>query len=354
MEELEKLVKDLQEKINLLSSKNEELSSIIRAKEKENYIVVFTSISNALVRGDVLEEKFWNTWLAIQKDDVEQDLLQANSPTSDKLGFNFSKIIMEAVENTITNRVDFKDQGQNKKRWISILNKVVNNELVSSLLKSNPITAAVSSVVSSAANFFDSKITGLKESKKVITGATEILDTIDQEKINDFIKKMKPYIEFYNKLLDISLSYQMDLKPLEAKAVLLKKSASDYYTNLLNELSFDIKKDIISQLNELFEIEKKDNLSFNFKNALDKVAVQKGVSYVAGFIELESEVNLFKQNYNLRYKLFVSEYKTTLEKQIVTDNIPGFDKDSVAKIISRIDKVINEIGVKGNKVSFEA
>ncbi len=355
MEELVNLVKDLQEKINLLSNKNEELSSILRTKEKENYMYVFTLISNALERGDVLEEKFWNTWLAIQKDDVEQDLLQANSPTSDKLGFNFSKVVIEAVQTSITDKVDFKDEGKNKKRWISVVDKIVNNDLVSSLLKSNPITAVVSSVVSSAANFFDSKITDIKEDRRRLVGATsEILDTIDREKINDFINKMRPYIEFYNKLLDISLSYQTDLKTLEAKALLLKKSASDYYTNLLTELSFDIKKNTGPQLNELFEITKKDDLGFDFKKVLDKPAIQKGVSYVAGFTELESEVNLFKQNYNLRYKLFVSEYKAILSKQIVIDNIPGFDKDSVTKIISRIDEVINAIGAKGNKVSFEA
>lgn len=358
MEDLRKLIDELKEEVNKLQEENQTLSSKIWENELKDYLKVFNTINLALEKGDLLERDFKETWKNIQKDDLQQDFSEANNPTSGSLGFKFTDVIIKAVESAITEKVEFSNPEKNKARWTELVKKVVDNDLVSSLLKSNPITATVSSVITSAANFFESKIDAEVEKgqggMRVIKAASEITNVIKKERIEEFIKEITPYTEFYESLSEATSIYQSELLRMNAKAESLKNTAADFYTSLNTTLKFSTGSNFSSsaQLRDLFEYDKKSNQDFDFNSVIKSSIVESAYKIASSYESVKTEVDQFMNDYNNIYKAHLIRNKKIFQNTLDGQTSVAVNTSVVRNLIDKIDQNIEQIGNENSLASF--
>jgi len=345
MEELKALIEELTQRIVALEAENAAVKGEVRATRLKEYKQVRRELSQALEKADALEEKFWNTWDDILKDELTQTLLQVMSPTGNKLGFKFTDVITDVVAQTITAKADFRDEAKNKDRWGKIVGKIVKNDLVAAVLNSNPITATVSAVVGAAADFFETKIETIKESRGAFQSTAEVINVFEDEHIQAFVDRMKPYVSFYDTLTQISIQYETDLGYMKEKASTLRELMTDYDANLLKALEFNTRDTRFEQLSELLDVKNHDEEDFDFDLILNNKRVVDGLAHVEGFSHMEQEVALFKTRYNSRYRQFLIDYRDCLKKNFGPGSSigEGFNQDAVRKVIDQIDGVIQNL-----------
>ncbi len=342
VDSIELLRIDFEDKISTINDKLEEIQQQNKSIEAENnqfkrifyvqdsiaYSTSFNNLAFALENGDVLEKDFETAINDITKDPILVKLMEANNPNSDVLGFKFKEVILEASKNSFTKGLREKNEVV---RWTNIVDKVINNDVVKSILQTNPITNVVSSIVSLAANFSTTTQVG----KKVI----ETRDAFQQEQINEFISEMKPYIEFYDRLLLTGNLYLLEVDRIKEKYSYLNQSANEFNQNLLKTLDFKIspRKSLNVQLQELYKYEYDKNGQEKFGEVLKRKRIVAATEHIADFHVLKEDVNDLQKEYNIALIRFLDNYSTHLSEA------KEFKKDMDQKKVNALLKDIERL-----------
>ncbi|GEM_PF-4870931 len=215
----------LEEKLNLLVEENEQLKKRQLASTKKEWTKFKNVILDVVIDGDKFEGDFENFKNSVERSIVFSKLLDANNPCSNVLGFTFTDIIRRLA---IANFKNALPAGV-RPRFEKDIAEAVDNPIWGVILKSNPVTMLVSSVVDKVAGF----IKKIKIKRENVLSIDRAYDKVRFEK---FMKELQPYIQFYDELVRASKEYQLKVNELVNRKVELKARMENYHGNFLTTL----------------------------------------------------------------------------------------------------------------------
>ncbi|MCA6420451.1 MAG: hypothetical protein IM574_12155 [Cytophagales bacterium] len=180
-----------EEKLKEISEQFQVLKRQISSEDSLQYIKTKYTILNSIQNGPKLEFDFKRVKENIQLTGIFAKISKANNPTDDILGVSFVDVVSKAAETHLLSSLPVAD----RPRFSEIVDKIIKNPIIGSLLNSNPVTSVVASITNSAANFFNSKIAG----SNFNNAAIETKNLFDQKKLENFNLELAPYISFYDK-----------------------------------------------------------------------------------------------------------------------------------------------------------
>jgi hypothetical protein len=294
-------INTLKKQISILQESDFELRKSINENDSVTFILVRNTVINAVDNSQKLEFDFLKIISDIEKDELWTDLVNANNPSSDILGASFTEVVIKAAEKHFITPLPEKS----KTRFLDIVNKIVKNPIVSSVLNSNPVTSVVASITNSASEFFSNSISGRKISKLAI----DTKNVFDQKKLEEFNKELAPYIEFYDEMILANDNYEKGLKNLQKKYNFLTTDITNYNLNLLVSLEIDLDSPIpiSTQANNKFRLTKDDYGLNNYKKVLNNESIKNGKSIADNYIIFAMQVQNFKNDYNSLLENYLKE-----------------------------------------------
>ncbi|MDI9857959.1 hypothetical protein [Flectobacillus roseus] len=321
----------LKKKTSLLEAGNLEFRRDIRKSDSIKYSSIRNQIFEAYTKSKDLDFDFKQVSDKIVITGLLTKLMDANNPVSDILGFKFTEVVVKASEKHLLSELPKEE----KPRFWSIVNKIIENPIVSSILKSNPLTTTVSSVVNSIANFTSTKVITTNSDGKVKTIKDLVADTkdvFDQKKISLFKDELQPYIDFYDEMILSSERYLQGLNELNKKYSYLNKNTKTFNKDLIDNLGI---KNQVNPLIELTTILPQANIDTKYQDLVNLETIQNGLEVAKKLPVIQQSVNDFKKDYNTLLSDFLSSYVRIFQKA------KSFPKSSIDN--RKIDGLIAEV-----------
>ena len=304
----------------------------ITYQDSIDFINTKFSILKAIENGPKLEFDFSKVTDRIRVVGLLSKLNKANNPASDILGVSFVDVVNKAAETHFTKELPEKE----KPRFVDIVNKIIKNPIVSSVLSSNPVTSVVASITNAAAGFFSSNVYG--EKVKELTVETKNL--FDQKKLEAFNKELTPYISFYDNMIRTTDKYLIGVDQLKNKYSYLNENVKNYNTSLLNALN--VKKSSPTPLSVQVDSEFKltsDKYGFwEYQKVLKRENISTAKNISNNYKVVEIQVQNFKSDYNEILKNYLNETVILLNGAKTITLSKGFSSD-------KIDDLINDIAL---------
>lgn len=329
-----------EEKLKEISDQFFLLKDQIKTEDSLQYITTKYSILNTIQNGPTLEFDFKKVKDKIKISGLFAKIGKANNPTDDILGVSFVDVVSKAAETHLLTSLPLAD----RPRFSEIVDKIIKNPIIGSLLNSNPVTSVVASITNSAANFFNSKIAGSKFDNAVI----ETKNLFDQNKIEKFNLELAPYISFYDKMLANTDKYVFGLEQLDRKYSFLNNSVKDYNKNLYNALGLNPKISIplSSQVESIF-IASRDKFGYyEYRKLLSQEKVIKSKRISDDFQILNTQVLDFQNDYNELLKNYLFETVKLLNNAKLMKLSKGFNQMKLDNLITEINEYILTLDVE--------
>lgn len=326
----------LLKRIESIEKDNLCLRQQIRARDSITYTHLRQEIIRAYTCTPRLEFDFSSTTEKMAVTGIFTKLMQVNNPTSDILGFRFTDIISSSCEKHFLDKLKNEKE---KKRFGHIIQKIINNPVVSGLAGSNPVSSVIASVISIIASFTTSTAEISREGNKVRDIEISQDDVFGEEVIASFMNDLQVYIHFYEALSDASNQYLGGLDYLDIKYAGLMQSVKNYETRLYDILETDKPTDI-NRLNVVLPDPEREKVDFSFY--IQHPLTSQAISQAEEFNHIQKSVNDFKNEYNQLLLRFLEQYCTILD---MARDFPDGVVDG-----SRIDALIGDISLYTEKM----
>ncbi|KAA3622141.1 MAG: hypothetical protein DWQ02_26545 [Bacteroidetes bacterium] len=332
LEKLSVLLKNQEEKLNSLDKSNKSLRQEIIRKDSIEFEKIKESILLALEGGDVLENEFKNIKDKLTLHPILVRLNKVNNPTSDALGFKFTDVIIDLSDEVFTNTL----KGESlRRRWQDVVKKLVNNDVVKSVLGSNPITGLVSNVISTASTFLKSKVNNGK--------VTKIQEAFSESKIQEFVDKMDDFILFYDSLNSIGDEYLVSMNLIKQKNTDLDSLAKDFHLELLSILNIKNADNITlaRQLDNSIVLERDDKGNWDYYSAINSKKVLLAIKHIEKFDRIKTELQSIKNDHNEALVKFLMSYKKQIEEtNNIFKEVKGFDSNKTEALVNEINSYL--------------
>ncbi len=323
---------DLQSLSKEVESLKADRLSMIKDKYNDMSVVIY----NAVQKTPVLEANY-NALIQQQElTELFTALTEAANPTSDVLGFKFTDVVTKFANQSFT----VEDKPKATSRLKTIIGELLTNPVVDSLVKANPITSAVSSIVQSVAGFSDATLKSEGPLKK------DTIDTalpIQQNNIDNFKKLLAPYISVYDKMIEARNQYLAHQTILSKLSDALGKTVKGYDTQLSTSLGFkpeDTGMPYTQQLAALLKINDENSYD-EYSRVVNLQNVKAGYNLSTRYPILESSVNQFRTEYNDALRSFLDAFREGLVNAKSLKD-PNFLDDKLTQLIAQIDNYEKE------------
>ncbi len=299
-------LEDLQLRIKQLEKENKWLSTSKRMADSIEYCNIRMEIFEAYTNKSQLEFDFKNTTDKISITGLFSRLMQANNPASDILGFRFTDIILSSVEEHFSGQLNNE---KDKKRLSQVVSKIISNPLVTTLASSNPITSVVATVISTIVGFTTTSVEMEKEGGRIKDLAVTQDDSFNNSSISAFKNDMQVYINFFDRLLLATQSYQAGMENLEVKYAWLIGSVRNFQEDLEAHLCTTKDQEWISLTRILPE---PGVPGTDFSLLLNEPGLRETLRICRKFPALQYAVSDFKNEYNFLLSKFLMDYRDIL------------------------------------------
>lgn len=296
-----KEIADLNSKFNTLRVQDSILKSSIWASDKSEYERAFTTVSFACQNSLDISNRFRITRERIQVDKAFLELANAQNIA----GNNMQKIIIDNAAQM------FEKQGEEVKgkTWKNVVSRIVKNDFVASILKSNPVGLAVNSVINFASSLIDNKLN--------VNGRNPVLEidaAIGEEKIAKFKDSMKEYLEFFQRLEEVNTRFKYKIEEIDRKYSTLNDTLILYdrdLTNMLQANKYGGEKykaaSVIFNYDLTLSQSPESDILF-FRKILEKEKVKNTLLLANQWKPYKQFVDSFEAEYRLAIVQFMSEY----------------------------------------------
>lgn len=320
------LCNDIKSENSILKLQLRSRDSIAYSSARNNIFEAFTIITQLTTDYTVTSDKIAVTGLFAK-------LMQANNPTSDILGFRFSETITKASEKHFL--IELKTEPE-KVRFIQVVDKIVNNPVVSSLINSNPITAVTSALVSMASGFSTTSVEVKKEGNKLKDVSSSTTDAFSQKSIEEFRAELQPYINFYDALNMSSEKYISGIADLNQRYTFLIGQVDTYKTQLYSAIGCT-ENSTFYQLSKMLPDPATQHIEY--KIYLTDNAIRQCESAAQKVPALFQTVQAYKREYDLLLKNLLNDYIKALlsAKNFAPERI---DKSKIDALVKDIELFI--------------
>jgi len=338
---------DLSAKIKQLDSELKIVKERQRTIDKAEYTTLRINLVTAVELHEQINQVFGYVIGDVNTADVYNKLASVNNPTSDILGFKFSNILLNKA-NEIFNSKDYKDIPEKKKtKFLIILDKIINNPIISAIQSTFPITGMVRSVITAASTFFSEPNIDLeiRRSSGKVTDVSVKEPKVDTGLDNKFIEKylgtLQPYISFYEKLEYANIQYDVANKELIKNHKNLPDRIKGFEIDMNNKLDFGnlingnmtlVQK--ISEIDNRSEFNQSGGGDFNYAKFISdpKIIEANNISKQVGMMAIELE------NFYSEFVKIVND-KFNADKEILEDakKLDGAKLDKVEEVIRSIN-----------------
>jgi len=318
------------------------LKKEIVLKDSAEYIKTKYSILNAIENGPKLVFDFTKITERINVAGLFSKLNKANSPASDILGVSFVDVVSRAAETHFILALPPED----KPRFADILNKIIKNPIVSSVLNSNPVTSVVASITNVAAGFFSSSAIGRSGRDVKI----ETKNLLEQKNLEDFNKELSPYISFYDNMIKSTDKYLMGVNQLNNKYSYLKDTVNNYNAKLYKTLNI-IKNNgipLTTQAEAEFKLTSDKYNNLDYQKNLQKASISSAKNIADNYKVIEVQVNNFKGDYNELLKTYLRETSQLLSGAKYMTLSKGFNPNQIEALIVDIDSFTRTLDTEKN------
>ncbi len=337
----------IEEKVSRLETEFKVVKDRQRIVDKLDYNTIRTNLTTAVELHDQINEVYGFIKGDVATADVYNKLASVNSPASDILGFKFSNIIVSKASE-VFNSKEFKDIPEKKKnKFLTIVDKIINNPIASVVQSTFPITGTVRSVITAAATFFsepDVELDVKRSSGKVTSVNVKDIkgDTgLDNKFIEKYLGTLQPYITFYEKLEYSNLQYDVATKELLKNYKNLPDLIKGFETDMNTKLGFNgnINMTLVQktgEIDKLSEFNQSGVKDFNYTNFISdqKILDANNIAKQVGMMAIELE------NFYSEFVKIVND-KFDADKEILEEakNLEGAKPDKVQEVIKSIDNL---------------
>jgi hypothetical protein len=334
-------IADLQKNLSDLKKINDELVASKTTESKVKYEEVRNALFNVLENLPLVRTKYEAAIKEKNTSELLIDLGDATNPSSSALGKKFTDIIIDTAK---TRFITVQKDTSNWNRFLSTVDKILKNPLVDNMVKSNPISSLVGSVIQTASGFSDTQTSGIL-GKSIVTK-----DIISTAEINEFCKDIAPYVAFYEGVSEATRDFQAQQNYLEKRNSAIASTIYGYDSKFISSLGLisdtSNHQPYTSQLSTIFEIR---NIPITY-NDYDKVINNKNIKdgYIISsrFSTLEDDVKEFQGEVSDVLSVYLKSYRSSLV------NLKGMPTEfSSEKIDSYIKKI--DTYVKRNSTEFK-
>lgn len=324
--DLQAELEQLKTQVSELTKKNEVLAAAEKARVLKQYDQFYNSILQVVDQGDVLETDFDNLVEKMKTDELYIELMEANNPSANILGFRFIDVINQLATKHLLGSLNEADTI----RFKSILNDTIHPPFLNLLAQATPITHLISRVVSKVTNFVKS----VRGRSKTVVPSIE--KAFDEAKIKKFKSALSKYVIFYDSLLQAMGNYNADVAKLKTHKDELILRVDNYYGNFLALLEVNA-----SDNKKLQKINKRlapSNFQKNedFLKTMEQEANQQAFQISLKFPELKKRIHKFQIQYNAILIEFFAGNLKTLETATSMADQPKKLKTLIKKIKARI------------------
>ncbi len=318
----------------------QKMKSKLRKRDSIDYYKIYNSATQILMKGLAI-----GAVVNITKEDdlVKQTIKNIGdkrSPTNDSFGKSFIDIITEQAKNMFS-ASRFKNPDNAKNIWNSIVDKIVNNDIINVVLKSNPITSTISSIITSAAFFIDNDLK-LKNNQKV-------KEVFIRDEIIKFQNRLKPFLTYYYELDEASRIYDLDKEQFDITFENFTISSKTLYLDFMTATGCKESKEELDCFNKLFKRNKGNNIPYG--SVLAKEEITKISKYTSNWniILLQFKSYLVERDdividYLNNTEKLLNGYITDI-KEVKSENKYNamFDLAKVKEFIVQIDETKKKI-----------
>ncbi|NVO18513.1 MAG: hypothetical protein HXX13_02370 [Bacteroidetes bacterium] len=327
---VQKQLLDLQALCNSIQNENHALRSHVKTQDSLAYTRTRMEIFEAFNTAPRINFDFLNTTDKIAVTGLFTKLLQANNPTSDILGFRFNETLLKTAEKYFKNELKSEPD---KIRLGQVINKLVNNPVISTLANTNPITSVTAAIINTMSSFSTTSIDVVKEGNKLKDVSSSTMDAFSQKNIEAFRVELQPYINFYDALNLASIRYLSGLENINQHYEYLKGSVEDYKKQLYLSLSITDTNTLMRLASSLPDPSTR-NLDYSAFLCDQKIQSCDGIARKLPAIQLL--VKDFRREYDQLLISFLKEYVLALQsaKKLPPSSI---DQSKIDSLISDID-----------------
>lgn len=361
--EIVKRVSQLEAELHNMKKHQRDIDSL-------DYATIRTNLKTAVELSFQTNEVYNSINAEVETASINNLLASVNNPTSDILGFTFSNIIMSKAKE-ILNSDEFKAIPEKKKTtFFTIMDKIINNPIVSAISSSFPITGTVRSVITAASTFFSQPNIDLdvkKSSGKVTDVAVKDIkgdNGLDNRFIEKYLATLQPYVTFYEKLEYSNLQYDVSTKALLKNYKNLPKQLKGYESEMDTRLGSNIDSTLnqkIAQIDMLSRYYQSSQPDFKYMQFLldQRIIEANNISKQIGMmtIQLENFYNEF---------VLISNDKLNADREILEDakKLEGAKPDKIEVVRARLAEFqrsgnvdryktnVNQIIILRNKITY--
>ena len=326
-------LEELQSEVELLKNLLQKFREKENGRLKTQYNKTKSLLGGALLKTKDLESGFENIQEQIELSTLMSELILANNPSTDKLGFNYQHVIFKQVEEVLLQGLP---QGEETKdRFLSIVRKLFNNPLADLITQLNPVGSVVFRIIDAASNFFENKI--IKRAGRRLVLSTK--EVIAEEKIELFYKSVEKYINFYGKLADLTYRFDTQLENIKAKNTSLVLAMDNFHQRFLEQMGIDSgaeERGIIEQFNQLFELGPAEDGLIPFDRVLEKQEVISSLEFAQVLPEYAKQIKLLINEFTDALSLLIDQYIQTLAQAKEWEE-GEIDKEALIKLIDWLE-----------------
>lgn len=322
---------------NSIKSENQALKVQLRSRDSIAYSNTRNNIFEAFTIITQLSNDYTVTSDKIAVTGLFTKLMQANNPTSDILGFRFSETIIKASEKHFKSELKSEPE---KVRFSQVVDKIVNNPVISTLVNSNPITAVTSALVSMVAGFSTTSVDVVKDGNKLKDVSSTTTDAFSQKSIVAFRAELQPYINFYDALNMSSDRYISGIDNLNRRYTFLIGQV-DVHKNQLYATIGCNEKSTFYQLSKMLPDPTTQRI--DYKTFLNDNAIRQCESFAQKVPALFQTVQAYKREYDMLLKNLLNDYIKSLQsaKTLTPESIDKSKIDTLVKDIEEFMKKNN-------------
>lgn len=304
-----------------LNTNYKKINTNLTSEYKTKYDNSYNNIENALSLMDKIESNYTAINSNIATALSYNLLAQANNPSSTKLGFKFSDVIVNILTEQINAKPDLPPN--EKSRFTKIVKGIVDNPIVMSVTKSVPVLGTVTSLISSLSNFCTTKGTPVYRDNNPSKGLASLDITTEQvftsKEIQNFVTKIQPYVNFYESLNKQSVSFEFNLAKLRTK-----------YRDLqvrIDDIKLQMNKDLNNNtLNNFFKIKESSLPEFDYVKILNSPENINMQSRMYAISNTCAELRKFHNEYQ---EILKDNFKSNLDLLEEGKKLPGASPDLI-------------------------
>jgi len=328
MEELQKKLVELESRLNSLQTENDELKRIQTEGLKKQYEEISEAIQYAVEHGDRLESAHKDLEGKMSQSALLVRFTEVNNPHSEVLGFKFTEVVKNMAAAHFTQKITDQEVKDN---FSKVVNRVVNNPVVATLLNTNPVTGMVYRVVDKITDFSNNNPLGIRLNK----WAEDVKGVFDDERIKGFVESFNKYIFFYDALLKASEQYHIASEGLTQRRESLGKVLNTYHSDLLKELGIQPKQGVssLSSLNKILSVDGK-----KYQTILNNPKIMSAYDKAREYRNLEERFNNLLHDYNGIVVQLLDAYLAALGS-LEGSALGDFDPQKVKQLVTSINNL---------------